>query len=767
MSVVDSGLALREAQDRFDCVIPKKNTSPRQVLRLVIWLLTGASALLFTQVSHRVLDSQQAYQARIALIASVERTSTTLSTTNTAVAAGFSRPWALVVRLRRILPELDRTGTSTVSLRRALDELDALLSAGRTRRGDSDTLLQGRLAAVRTELARVYDELLLQARAEPGSGLSLAEQLSLATVMLGLFLGAMLLLQLRLDRESREQNRMWLAPGLDRIVFQHSPAGMLLCDRDEIVQAVNPAYCRLSGFDEAELIGQHQALHQAGGWQLSDAQVMRDALYSVGCWRGRLWLRRKSGEAFSMEVVRIALLDGARQVHAFLTLSLESAAGDEAQRLMLWQAHHDTLTKLPNMNLFTERVNQCLANTNSDESEGALISIDLDGFSSLNDSLGYSVGDQILMDVSHRIALNVRDGATVARLGGDSFGVFLHPVAGTVEAAHLARELLSAISAPLAVEGRRLFVTASIGVTLFPTGQDDIGSIVQRADAARAQANSAGGAQCAFFEPAMNERAARRLELESELRDALALNQLSLHYQPIIDLGVNRVATFEALLRWEHPRLGWISPAEFIPVAEHSGLIVEIGLWVVREAMAQLDVLEGDGFSEVRIAINISTRQLREINDVSALLGELRTAQTKRLTLEITESLLVADMDLNREFLAQAKALGARIALDDFGTGFSSLSYLRDYQFDLLKIDRSFVNGLSHTSAEKDLVASIISLGQILGLAVVAEGVEEAQELDCLSDLGCELIQGYYFARPMAADQVLPYLREGELRLAS
>lgn len=744
----------------------------RQVFLYVVVLLAGASALLFIQANQRVLTSQALYQSRIALIASLQGSEATQSGfASVEQSLGSSQPWALVVKLRLVLPQLERLAPEGVGLHEELDTLEALLV--RTplsgKQGVSSQLL-GQLAAVRTELARVYDTLLADAQPVEAYIVPLDTLLGLSSAVSAVFVGCLLLWLMRVDREATAQNGMWLAPGLDRIVFQQSPAGMLLCDQDEIVQAVNPAYCRLSGFDEPELVGQHQALHQAGGWQLSDSQAMRDALYSTGCWRGSLWLRRKNGEAFSLQVARIALLDGARRVHGFLTLSMESAAGDEAQRLMIWQAHHDTLTKLPNMNLFSERIGQCLATTTGEDTdglEGALVSIDLDGFSNLNDSLGFAAGDQILMDVSLRIALAVRDGDTVARLGGDRFGVLLPSVSGTAEAARLAHDLLNAISAPLDVQGRRLFVSASIGVTLFSASNDDAGSLVQRADAARAQAKHRGGAQFAFFEPAMNERAVRRLELESELRDAMTTNQLTLHFQPIVDLGAHRVATFEALLRWQHPRLGWVSPTEFIPIAEDSGLIVDIGLWVVREAMSQLRTLASTGFSDVRIAINISTRQLREVDNVSELLAELRQEETKRLTIEITESLLVADMDLNREFLAQAKALGARVALDDFGTGFSSLSYLRDYQFDLLKIDRSFVSGLSQASGDKDLVASIISLGQILGLAVVAEGVEDAQELQCLSDMGCVLIQGYYFARPMAADKMLDYLREGELRLAS
>ena len=730
-----------------------------QILMYVVAVLCGVSVLAFVQVGQRVLDERQTYLVQVAMLGELERTTATVETN--------LLPWALAVKLRRILPELMRTQTPVFGLQNRLAELEQLLQSPSPEQRQASLRLLGCVAALRTELARVYDSLLERAQNPSDRSLALRDLLTAAAVTLLGFLCCLVLLLLRARRQSDEEGQIWLAPGLDRLVFQQSPAGMLLCDQNEIVRAANPAYCRLSGFGDAELIGQHQAVHQAGGWGASKTQQMRDALYASGCWQGSLWLRKKSGEAFSLRVARIALLDGARKIHGFLTLSLEPAAGDEAQRLMVWQAHHDTLTKLPNMNLFTERVSRGLSRAMSEGGEGALLSINLDSFAALNDSLGYAFGDRILMEVGHRISVVVREQDTVARLGGDSFGVLLQSLAGTAEAARLAHELLEAIGAPLELDERRLFVSASIGVTMFPAADDTIGSIVQRADAARAEAKNAGGAQFAFFEQAMNERAVRRLELESELRKALAEGQFSLSYQPIVDLQAKRIATFEGLLRWQHPALGRISPAEFIPVAEESGLIVEIGLWVVNEALAQLRKLASNGFPNIRLSINISTRQLREVSDVCALIAELRVPETQRLTIEITESLLVADMDLNQEFLNQARALGARVALDDFGTGFSSLSYLRDYKFDLLKIDRSFVSGLNHSSAEKDLVASIISLGDILGLDVVAEGVEEVDELSCLSDMGCSLIQGYYFAEPMAAEAVVGYLRAGELRKAS
>ena len=274
----------------------------------------------------------------------------------------------------------------------------------------------------------------------------------------------------------------------------------------------------------------------------------------------------------------------------------------------------------------------------------------------------------------------------------------------------------------------------------------------------------------------MNVRAQERYKLESDLRRALSENQLELYFQPLVDQSKSTVSSFEALLRWHHPERGFVSPGEFIPLAEETGLIVEIGLWIVREAQQQIRRFEAAGFANMRLSINISPRQLRDVDGVRKLVELLRAPETALLTLEITESLLVANKDLSRDFLSQARGLGARIALDDFGTGYSSLSYLREYRFDVLKIDRSFVAGLclpakgdsERAQADRNLVASIISLGKILGLEVVAEGVEEASELAALRAMGCELIQGFYYSTPMNADAVDEYLGTvrdtGELR---
>lgn len=616
----------------------------------------------------------------------------------------------------------------------------------------------------------------------PGQDTSSANGwLALTIAPLALLLIATLFVMVRAQRLERAEAKIWLMPGLDRRLFERAPAGMLLSSADGRVSAVNAAYSLLTGFTVMDLLGRDDAFQRAGSLDGEELIQMHSQLREGGHWTGQLWVRKPSGEALGFKATRLALADGENRIQGYLTLAQETGNGSDEQRLMLWQAHHDTLTKLPNINLFQERLNRFLVTQPQPAGEsGAVMSISLDGFTNVNDSMGYAAGDQVLMEAGHRIALGVREADTVARIGGDRFSVLLAGVTGDDEIGRIVNGVVEAMAKPFFVRDRELFVTASTGVVGLPAADANLigdGEVLQRADSARARARQTGGNRSVFFEPAMNERAQARYELESCLRrGVLAMKQqpelvpqFELYYQPLVDQYTQAVVSFEALLRWQHPERGFVSPGEFIRLAEETGLIVDLGLWIVTQAHSQIREWGRHGFHDLRLSINISTRQLRDVADVKKLVASLRAAETAQLTLEITESLLIADQDLYRDFLRQARGLGAKIALDDFGTGYSSLSYLRDYRFDVLKIDRVFISGLGMDeeavaedakNADRNLVASIISLGEILQLEVVAEGVECKEELDALAELGCALIQGFYFGKPMSAAAALRYLHE-------
>lgn len=564
-----------------------------------------------------------------------------------------------------------------------------------------------------------------------------------------------------LARQRREPG--WSMNGLAERLFENSPGAVVVSDAYDRILAVNDAYTRMTGYSQAEVQGHDIGFNHAGQQDQTFYEAMRETLACRGRWIGEFWLRNKDGEAFADKVTRMRLAGQRNELLGYLTLSMDMLSSDDAKRLMLWQAHHDTLTKLPNRNLFEERLTRVLLRTQEKGFMGALVSIDLDRFKMVNDSVGPSNGDQVLMEVAYRIAMCVEESHTVARLGSDHFVVLMSEVNDYGEVERLGRSVLAAVNAPFNVDGRELFITASVGVALLPQDGNQTGELLQKADAARIQIKEDGGNNLAFFEPDMNTRAERRLELESALRRAIANDELLLYYQPVIDVKRGTVTSAEALLRWQHPELGMVSPGEFIPVAEDMGLIVEIGQWVVSECHRQLEVWRRQGLDDLRLSLNVSAMQLRRDEDAQALLRLLSTVADDRLVLELTESALMENSDGVHRFLSQARAMGSMVALDDFGTGFSSLGYLRNFEFDVLKVDKTFIDQLSSTR-DYGLVASIVSMGRILGMRVVAEGVETAEQVKRLKQIGCDYVQGFYFSRPLPAEQFFAFVTDGALQ---
>jgi len=553
--------------------------------------------------------------------------------------------------------------------------------------------------------------------------------------------------------------------GLDQKLFEHAPGPIVVSDVQDQILAVNDAYCRMTGYTQDEVAGREISFNHSGQQDFKFYDAMRTALDGKGHWAGEFWLRNKDGEAFADKVTRMALAGPRGEVAGFLTLSMDLVGTDESRRLLLWQAHYDTLTKLPNRNLFQERLARVLLRAHEKEFMGALISIDLDRFKIVNDSVGPAKGDQILMEAGSRIAMCVDESDTVARLGSDHFVALTTEVSDYADVERLARRILAEINKPFYLGKKELFITSSIGIAVVPQDGDETGELLQKADAARTQIKEQGGNSLAFFEPGMNARAERRLELESALRRAITSNQLVLFYQPLVDIKRGVVSGVEALLRWQHPELGMVSPGEFIPVAEDTGLIVDIGRWVVSESQRQLREWQGMGLGldQLRVSLNVSAVQLRRDEDAEELLNFLETAADNGITLELTESALMENSEGVSRFLARARSLGSSVALDDFGTGFSSLGYLRRFEFDVLKIDKTFIDELANTR-DYGLVASIVSMGRILGMRVVAEGVETADQVKRLKQIGCDYVQGFYFSKPLPADEFLRFVTAGELR---
>jgi diguanylate cyclase (GGDEF)-like protein len=419
-------------------------------------------------------------------------------------------------------------------------------------------------------------------------------------------------------------------------------------------------------------------------------------------------------------------------------------------------AHYDALTDLPNRVLFREQLDREFKRAKRGE-QFALLYIDIDEFKGINDSLGHPVGDDFLKSLALRLKACIRETDFVARLGGDEFAIIQTGVDGLADVENLVAKLHQAIRRPYECLGHHVLTDASIGVAMAPADGADIDQLIKNADLAMYGAKAAGRRTCRFFEPQMDARAKARRALELDLREAISAESFELHYQPLVDLGSNEVTGCEALLRWRHPARGMVSPVEFIPVAEDTGMIIELGEWVLRTACAAA----ASWPDRVRIAVNVSPVQFRSQTlalKVASALADSGLA-ANRLELEITEAVLIRDDEAALEILHQLRALGVRIALDDFGTGYSSLSYLQRFPFDKIKIDRSFINDIGGVDGSSSIVQAVVTIAAARNMTTTAEGVETQQQFDLLRGLGCTQMQGFLFSAARPAGEIQAFFR--------
>jgi diguanylate cyclase (GGDEF)-like protein len=427
-----------------------------------------------------------------------------------------------------------------------------------------------------------------------------------------------------------------------------------------------------------------------------------------------------------------------------------------AEARIAHMAHHDGLTNLPNRDYYQERLREALERGRSGNKRVAVMCIDLDLFKNVNDSFGHPMGDRLLKLVAERLREVVRDDNVAARLGGDEFAIVLAADVSPNEASAFAERLIDALSAPYNIDGLEVVVGASVGIALSPGDGTTSEELMRNADMALYRAKSEGGGVHHFFEPEMDQQAQKRRDMERDLRAAFSNGEFELYYQPLVDIAADRISGFESLLRWRHPQKGMVSPAEFIPVAEDIGLIVALGEWVLREACSEAIKWPAD----VKVAVNLSPVQFRSRNLVQAVISALAHSglPARRLELEITESVFLAETEANLAILHQLRELGVSISMDDFGTGYSSLSYLRSFPFDKIKIDRSFVKDLARRSDCLAIVRAISGLGRSLRITTTAEGVETTDQLDWLRAEGCNEVQGFLFSAARPAGEIAALL---------
>ncbi|MCG8050372.1 MAG: EAL domain-containing protein, partial [Candidatus Thiodiazotropha endolucinida] len=547
---------------------------------------------------------------------------------------------------------------------------------------------------------------------------------------------------------------------MNATVFDTTAEGIMVTDEENRIKTVNPAFTRITGYSQEEVLGRTPNVLSSGRHSKSFYDDLWESVLHKGYWSGEIWNRRKDGSVFP-EWLSISAIKGDHGIaKEFVAVFSDITKHKENEEQIRYQANYDALTGLPNRSLLSDRLNQAIAAAHREDWMLAVLFIDLDHFKVVNDTFGHVVGDELLQLVSARIKACLRESDTVARFGGDEFIILLQDVTEMDSVANVASNIIEHITRVFSLYGREIYIGASIGITVYPDDAVNADSLLRNADMAMYQAKERGRNTYQFFTASMQQHTLERRQLELDLRQAIKRDELEIYYQPVVNPLLNKVVSVEALLRWHHPHRGTVSPAIFIPVAEDSGQIGPIGEWVLKKSCQQLKRWHNAGFSDLKLAVNLSSRQ-RELGlEASFLLGVLAETNlsTDYITLEITESLLMRDTDEAMTWLSDFKALGVSLSVDDFGTGYSSLSYLKRFPVDTMKIDRSFVSDLPDDIEDATLVRTIVAMAQSLNLSLIAEGVETREQAEFLVETGCDNLQGFYYAKPMSAKELTRWL---------
>ena len=534
-------------------------------------------------------------------------------------------------------------------------------------------------------------------------------------------------------------------------VFEHTAEGILVTDKDNLIIAVNKAFLDITGYNETDVIGRNPRMLSSGRHDKIFYEKMWESIAEKGIWKGEIWDKRKDGTLVPVWQTISSILDTDGNIKNYISVFSDITSIKQTQEQIDYLAFHDGLTGLPNRTLFNDHLSYAIKRSRRAETKLAVLFIDLDRFKNINDTLGHQKGDLLLKCVAQRLTSITRDGDTVARWGGDEFIILQDNIQHTRNASTLARKIIETFKQPCNISGFDIHVTMSIGISLFPDDGGDVDSLIKNADVAMYRAKDQGRDCFRFYTQELSEIAYERLTMESALRYAIQNKEFVLYYQPIIDIKKGEVSAAEALIRWPHETRGFIVPDMFIHIAEETGLIVELGLWVIEEACKQIIEWESEGVVFDHISVNVSIIQLERgdfINDVKRII-ERTGIPHGSLEMEVTESKIMQNAENVVAQLEQLRELGIRLSIDDFGTGYSSLSYLKKLPVDRLKIDRSFVQDLMSDNDDAAIAEAILAMAKSLGLKVTAEGVEVDAQHQFFVEKQCDNAQGYLYSKPM------------------
>jgi diguanylate cyclase (GGDEF)-like protein/PAS domain S-box-containing protein len=544
---------------------------------------------------------------------------------------------------------------------------------------------------------------------------------------------------------------------------------IVITDATGSIVKVNQAFTDITGYESHEVLGKNPNMFQSGQHDRAFYARMWSDIRDKGVWKGEIYNRRKGGEIYPEFETIIAVKNPRGEVTQYIAFFEDITQRKNAEQRIQQLAYYDELTQLPNRRLLNERLEQALASAQRHNHLGALLFVDLDHFKDVNDSLGHLVGDKLLYEVAQRLAQHTRKEDTLARLGGDEFVLLVHckedPRAAAAEQVRqLGERIIADIARPYCIEGHTLRISVSIGISFFPSDSDNLADLLRQADTAMYQSKDSGRGVVRFFSEDMQHMADRRLLMRNDLRRALELEEFELYFQPQLDVLSGLPVGAECLIRWRHPKQGFIPPSDFIPAAEENGIIVEIGEWVLKKACQLLKRVEAHscGRQALQLAVNISPLQFHSNGFVKTVkeIVDCYEVDARHLCFELTEGILVQNIDHAVDIIRDLKAMGISFAIDDFGTGYSSLGYLSRLPLDKIKVDKSFVDQVPGDPQGVTVVETILSMSQHLGVDVIAEGVESEEQLAFLSERYCHSYQGYLGARPMPLDQYLAFLNE-------